>query len=159
MPVALEVTVHPTILPQRCRPRESLPKNPAPRNSGPRKQSRPMARPLLHPALMSPSSLLARKRRRSIGRRSRTGKTLLRPPGTTPLRVRKAIGSAIIARRRAILWEIARNLQKTSVGLGNLRAGAWWWWRGCQGALHLLSGSISGRPKAERSGVDKGLAW
>ena len=42
------------------------------------------------------------------------------------LRVKKATGSAIIARKRAIFWKIAQNVQKTSVGFDNLRAGDWW---------------------------------
>ena len=33
--------------------------------------------------------------------------------------------SAIIVKRRAILLGTAQNLQKTSVGLGNLHAGDW----------------------------------
>ena len=40
-------------------------------------------------------------------------------------RVKKATGSASIAKKRAILRETARNLQKTSVGLGNLRVSDW----------------------------------
>ena len=127
MPVAPEATAYPRILFQRCRPKEPLPKNPAPRKPGPRKQSRPTARPLLRPALISPSSLLAKKRKKSIGRKSKTGKTLLRPPETMPLKVKKATRSAIITKRRAILRETAQNIQKTIVSLGNLRAGNWWW--------------------------------
>ena len=48
---------------------------------------------------------------------------------------------------------IAPNFQKTSVGLGNLRAGDWWWWEDCrQGALYPLSGPILG-------GIGKDPAW
>ena len=48
---------------------------------------------------------------------------------------------------------IAPNLQKTSVSLGNLRVGDWWWWEGrCQGALYPLLGPILGR-------IGKGPTW
>ena len=47
-----------------------------------------------------------------------------------PLRVRRnktieAIKCAIIVKKNAILLGTARNLQKTSVDLGNLHAGDW----------------------------------
>ena len=47
-----------------------------------------------------------------------------------PLRVRRsrsieAIESTINVKKKAILLETARNLQKTSVGLDNLCAGNW----------------------------------
>ena len=116
-------TARPTTVPQRCKPREPLPRNPAPRNPGPKKQNRLTAKPPLYLALMSPSSLVASKRRKSIGKRSKTGKTLLRPPETIPLRVRKATRSATIVRKSAILQETTRILKKTSISLGKLRAG------------------------------------
>ena len=100
----------------RYRPRERLPKNPAPKNPGRKKESRPMARPPLHPAL-SPLSLerppTQIKKGSILKRRKRngTGKTISRQLGImpTPLRLARrrngmteATGGAIIARRRAI---------------------------------------------------------
>ena len=159
MPVVLGATTRSTIFPQRCRPRELLPRNSTPKNLGSKKQSRPTAR-LPHGLVsMSPLSLIARKRKKSIGKRSKTGKTLFRLPETTPLRVKKVIENATIAKRRVILQGTARNLQKTSISLGNFRIGDWWWWRGCQGTLHLLSGLISGKPGTRRPEAAKGLAW
>ena len=111
-----------TTLFERCKPRGLLPKNPALRNPSPKKQNRSTTRPPLRLAAMSPSGLIARKRRKSIRRKSKTKKTLLRPLETTPSRVRKTTRSATIARKRAILQGTARNLQKTSVNLANLRA-------------------------------------
>ena len=151
MPALLETTAHSTTLPQRCRLREPPPRNPIPRNPGPRIQSRPTVRPPLCPIPMSASSLIARKKRKSIRRRSKTGKTLLRPLEKMPLRVRKTTRNTTIARKRAMMWETARKLQKTIVGLGNLYAGDWWWWRDYQDALHSLSSSILGRPRAGNS--------
>ena len=153
MPIVSVTTARPKTLPWRCRPRKLLPRNPAPKNLGPKKQSKPTARPPLCTALMSPSSLIARKRRRSIKKRNKTRKTLLWPSGIILLRVRKAMRNITIARKKAILQGTARNLQKTSVSISNLCANDWWWWGDCQAALHLLSGWIS-----EKSGVSKGLA-
>ena len=69
MPVVPRATVRPTILAWRCRPREPLPRNPAPRNLGPSKQTRPTAKLLLRPILMNLSSLITKKRRKSIGKK------------------------------------------------------------------------------------------
>ena len=129
-PAALEVIAHPKTLLLRCRLKVQLSKNPSLRSLDPKIQSRPMEKPPLCLALMNQRRSPAKIRRRSILRRSGTRKTLLRPQGTTPLRVRrsgtiKATESAIIVKRRAILLGTAWNLQKTSVGLGNLRAGDW----------------------------------
>ena len=86
-----------------------------------------MGKPPLHSAPINQGRSPAKIRRKSILKKNRTGKTLLRPQGTTPLRVRKsgtieAMESAIIVKKRGILLETAQNLQKTSVGLGKLRA-------------------------------------
>ena len=175
MPIVPEASARPTILPRRYKPSEPLPKNPAPRNSGQRKQSRPTARLRLHPApsLLSPERPPIQIKKRSIlrkRRRSEIEKTILRQLGIMPTLLRlarrrngttEAMGGIIIARKRAIFWGTARNFQKTSVGLGNLRAGDWWWWRGYawKGTLYLLPGLISGRPKTRKSEAGKGFAW
>ena len=173
MLIVPETTARPTILPQRCRSKESLPKNATLRNSGQKKQNKPIARPPLHaaPSLLSPERPPAQIKEGSILRRKRrngTKKTILRQLGITPTPWRLArrrngtievTGGAIIARKRAIFRGIAWNLQITSVGLGNFRAGDWWGWGGCQGALHQLSDLIPGTPRVGRSKAGKGLAW
>ena len=60
--------------------------------------------------------------------------------------------------RKATMSAPAPNIQKTSVGLGNLRAGDWWWWGDCaqKNTLYPLPGSIPGRPKIETSEAGKG---
>ena len=135
MLVVPEATARPTILSQRCRPKEPLPKNPVPRNPGRRKQNRPMARPPLYPAPspLSPKKPPAQIKKESILKRKTkngTGKIIHRLLGITPTPLRLArrkngttavTESAIIARRKAIFRGTARNLQKASVGLGNLR--------------------------------------
>ena len=127
---ALEVIARLKTLLLKCRLKVQLSKNPSPRSLDPKIRSWPMGKPPLRPVLMNQGRPPAKIRKRSILRRSGTRKTLLRPQGTTPLRVRRsgtieATESAIIVKRRAILLGTARNLQKTSVGLGNLRAGDW----------------------------------
>ena len=123
MPVVLKATAHLTTLFQRCKPRKQLPKNPTLRNPGPRtKAGRQQSPRLLCSAAMSPSSLIARKKRRSIRKRSKIGKTLLQLPRTISLRVKKAIKSATIARKKAIFQDTSQNLQKTSISLGKLCA-------------------------------------
>ena len=149
----------PTTLSQRYRPRRLLPRNSAPKHLDPRNQSKLTAKPLLCAAPMNSSSLIARKRRKSIKKRSKTRKTLLQPLETAPLRVKKLTGSATITRKKATLWGTFRNLQKTSVGLDNLRAGNWWWWKCCQGTLHLLFGLIPRKSRTRRLIAGKNFAW
>ena len=69
-----------------------------PEESSQGNQSRPMKSPP-HPAPMSLPSLLAKKRRRSIKRKSKTRKSLLWELGTMPLRMRRkrATENTIIA--------------------------------------------------------------
>ena len=82
----------------------------------------------LRPALMNQGRLPAKISRKSILKRSGIGKTLFRLQETTPWKVRRSgtievTKSAIIVKKKAILLGIVRNLQKTSVGLGNLCTG------------------------------------
>ena len=143
--IILGATAHPTILFQKYRPKEPMSKNRALKNLSPGKQSKSTARLPLRPALTDTSNLIAKKRRRSIGRKSKTGKTLFWLPGTMPSRVKKGTRNATITRKKAILQRTAQNLEKTSVNLGNLRAGDRWWWGSHQDALHLLSGWTPGK--------------
>ena len=62
-------------------------------------------------------------------------------------KITKVTGGAIIAKKRDIFQKTARNLQKTIVGLGKFCANDWWWWKGCQSALHPLSDLILERPR------------
>ena len=137
MSIVPRAIAHSTIHPQHCRPREPLLKNPAPRNPGPRKQNRPTPRLLFHHALspLSPERAPTQIKRGNILRRSGTEKTIswqLEIMPTLLRLVRKRNGTtkvtkgATIARRSAIFRGTFRNLQKTSVGLGNLCAGDWW---------------------------------
>ena len=128
---ALEVIAYPKTLLLRCRLKVQLSKNLSPRSLDPKIQSRPMGKLPLCPAPINQGKPSAKIRRKSILKRSGTGKTLLRPQGTMSLRVRRsgtieATKSAIIVKKRAILLGTARNFQKTSVGLGNLRASDWY---------------------------------
>ena len=41
-------------------------------------------------------------------------------------KIKKMTENTIIAKKKAILREIAQNLQKTSVGFDKLRANNWW---------------------------------
>ena len=127
---ALEVIARPKTLLLRCRLRVQLLKNPSPRSLDPKIWSRPMGKPPLRPAPINQRRPPAKIKKRSILKRSGTGKTLLRPQKTMPLRVRRsktieATESAIIVKRRVILLGTAQNFQKTSVGLGNLHANNW----------------------------------
>ena len=139
MPVVPEVTALPTTPLQRCRPKEQLAKNPSLRSLGPKKQSWLRVRTPLHPtpSPLSPERPPAQIKERNILRRRRRsgiGKTILRQLGITPMPLKlvrrrngttEAMGGAIIARKRAIFRGTARNLQKTSIGLENLRASDW----------------------------------
>ena len=60
--------------------------------------------------------------------------------------------------KKATILVLTPNLQKTSVGLGNLRADDWWWWKGCQGVLYLLSNSIPGKSGIKKLRAAKSLA-
>ena len=171
MPVVPEVTAFPIALLQRCRPKEQLAKNPSLKSLGPRKQSWLRVKTPLYPApsLLSPEKPPTQIKKGNILRRRRrsgTGKIIVWQLRITPMPLRlvrrrngttEATRGATIAKRRAIFWGTARNLQNTSVGLSNLYAGDWWWWRGCQSALHLLFGSILKRPKAEKLEAGKSL--
>ena len=124
----LEVIAHPKTLLLRYRFKVQLPKNRNPKGLDFKIWSRPIRKLLLCPTLMNQEKSPDKIRRKSILRRSGTEKTLLQPKRTMPLRVRrsgklKATKSAIIVKRRVFLLGIARKLQKTSVGLDNLRAG------------------------------------
>ena len=126
----LEVIAHPKTLLLRCKLRVQLSKNPSPRSLDPKIQSRPMKKPLLRPTPMNQGRSPIKIRKRSILKRSETRKTLFWLQKTTPLRVKrsgiiKATEGTIIVKRRAILLGIARNFEKTSVGLANLHAGNW----------------------------------
>ena len=130
IPAALKVITYPKILLLRCKLRVELLKNPSLRSLDPKIQSQLMRKLPFRPALMNQGRLLAKIRKSSILRKSRTRKTLLQPQGTTPLRVRKskmieAIKSAIIVKKKAILLGTARKLQETSIGLSNFYAGDW----------------------------------
>ena len=111
MPVVLGAIARPTTLSQKCRPRGPLPKNPALRNPGPKKQ-RLTVRPPLRPAPMSPSRIIVKKRRKSIGKRSKTGKTIFRLLGTILSRVKKATKSAIIVKKRPYCEELPGTSKK-----------------------------------------------
>ena len=117
MLVAPEATAHPTILLSKCKPKASATRtHPTLRNPGPRKQSRPTAKPLLHPApsLPRPERPPAQIKKESFLRKRRksgTEKTISREMGITPTTLRlvkrrnkttKATRNAITARRRAI---------------------------------------------------------
>ena len=126
-PAALEVIACSKTLLLRCRLKVQQPKNPSTRSLDSKIQSWSMGKSQLCPTPMNQGRPPAKIRRRNILRRSETGKTLLQPQEITPLRVRKSrtikvTKSAIFVKRRAILLGTARNLQKTSVNLGNLRA-------------------------------------
>ena len=129
-PAALEIIAHPKTLLLKCRLRVQLPKNPSPKSLDSRIQTWPMEKPPLRPALMNQGRSPTKIKRKSILKRSKTGKTLFRLKETMPLRVRRSrtievTKSTIIVKRKAILLGTARNLQKTSVSLGNLHIGEW----------------------------------
>ena len=127
--VALKIIACLNTLLLRCRLRVWLLKNLGPKNLDPRNWSRPMISLLLYPAPMRLSSLIARKKRKSIRRKNKIENFFFRLPETMPLKVmirrKKAMESAIIAWKKAILLETAWKLQKTSIALGNLYAGNW----------------------------------
>ena len=138
-----------TTLLWRCRSKTSRTR-PAPKKPNPKIRSQP------HHVTMQQSHL-----RRTTGRIRRRGsrvkgentlgsrKSRLRPLTSTPLMSqRKRRRSMTLVRSRVsivirkVILPATTSSQKTSIGLDNLRAGDWWWWAGCQGALHLIPGLI-----------------
>ena len=87
---ALEIIVCLKTFLLRCRLKVHLPKNLSPRSLDSKIQSQPMRKPPLRPASMSQEKSPTKIRRKSILKRSGTGKTLLRPQGITQLRVRRS---------------------------------------------------------------------
>ena len=122
--IALKVKTQGTITkeskPEEFRPKKSKlvkDKNPAP----PRFES------------TEPGKTFRIDKKGSILRRSGTGKTIPRQLWITPMPLRlvrrnwmiKAMRGVTIVRKSAIFQKTARNLQKTRVGLGNLRFDDW----------------------------------
>ena len=120
MHVAPGATARPTTLCQRCRPK--APRTlPAPRNLSQKIQSQRRHVVIRRSRLRR---RIKRKRRKNSG--TRGGSTLVskpRPLESTPRPQRRSSRpDALTIIRKATMQMSAPNLQKTSVGLGNLRA-------------------------------------
>ena len=98
MPIVPGATACLTILFLRCRPKAQATRTyPTPKSLGPKKQNMLIIKPPFCPIPIKLSSIIAKKRRRSIERKSKIRKTLFRPPETMPLRVKKAIKNSSLA--------------------------------------------------------------
>ena len=114
---ALEVIACPKTLLLRCKLKVQLPKNPGPRSLDLKIQSRSIGKPPLRPASINQGKSSIKIRRKNILRKSGTKKTLFRPQGTTPLRVRRSgtietTESAIIVKKGPFCQELPRTSKK-----------------------------------------------
>ena len=123
MPVALGATARLTILFPKCRPKAPATRTYyATRNCSPRIQSQPR-----HLTIRRSQQRKKTRKIRKRGSKIRGGSTLVNKPWPLasilrPKRKRSRLDASTII-RKAIMRMIVSNFQKTSVGLGKLRAG------------------------------------